>query len=99
MSVSLRKRQHCAAGTYLSDLADICLLRLLVLLLKLLLPQAMFPASVRRSSMSLHVRRCLDAARVLCKCLSQRNGSLWGFNLWTCASTSHSEFVARLISV
>lgn len=93
-SVSLRQLQHCAAGAYISDLAgNICLLRLLVLLLELLLPQAMFPVGVRRSSVSLHVRRCLDAAWVLCKCLSQQNGSLWGFNLWTCASTSHSEYL------
>lgn len=85
-SVSLHKPQCCEAGTYLSDLADnICLLRLCVSLLKLLLPQATFPAFQRALRASACTAVPLDG---FCAMQIAWDGSLRGFNLWTRASTS-----------
>lgn len=69
-SVSLHELQCHETDTYLSDLADVYLLRLHVLLLEFLLSPAMFPAS-GRCSMSLHIWWHLQTA------LGYANSSLW----------------------
>lgn len=90
-SVSLHELQCHETGTYLSSLADnICLLRLLVSLLEFLLPPAMFPVSGRYLRVSARSAAPPDSFGI-CKFPSLRNGSLWGFNLCTCASTSHPQ--------
>lgn len=88
-SVSVPELQCCEAGTYLSNLADICLLRLLVSLLEFLLPPAMIPAS-GRCSMSLHVQQHLQTA------LGYANPSLWG--MVHCKDLTCAPVPALLIS-
>lgn len=69
-SVSLHELQCHETDACLSDLANVCLLRLLVLLLEFLLPPAIFPAS-GKCSVSLHIWWHLQTA------LGYANSSLW----------------------